>query len=215
MKSVIIAHGDLGDGKVAIRECKEANYIICADGGAEHAYSLNILPHFILGDFDSVSEKVLSYFKSRSVEIIKYPREKDYTDTEICIQKAIDLGSSEICILAGVGSRIDHNLGNIGLLHIIKRNGIRGYIASDKCYIYLCSDEIEIVGNKGDVVSIFAYDGDVKGITLKGLKYLLNDANLEFGRPLGISNEMVENKCSIKVKSGELLVIKYNINLLH
>jgi thiamine pyrophosphokinase len=212
MKAVIIANGSLVNQNSIKKEFNDADYLICADGGAQHAYKLGIIPHYIMGDLDSIDHEVLDYYTSKDVEIIRYPKDKDFTDTELCIQKAVELGCNKICLIAALGDRIDHTFGNIGLLHIIKNSGANGYIASDNCYIYLCTDELEVKGNIGDIVSVIPFKGDIEGITLKGLKYPLNNFKLEFGKPLGISNEMVEEECKIIVQEGEALVIRYSID---
>ena len=211
MKAVIIAFGNIDDKDKRFQmECKGADYVICADGGAEYAYNLNILPDFLIGDFDSLNPEILEFFKSKKIQVIKYPAEKDYTDTELCVKKALELHCSSISILAGIGDRIDHSLGNIGLLHMIYKKGSKGYILSDKSDIYLCTDKILLKGMAGDTVSLIPYSGDAVGVTTSGLKYSLNDAVVHFGSPIGISNLMTGNDCMVSIKSGEILVIKQN-----
>lgn len=210
MKGVIIAHGSLRDDRVLKEVCSSADIVICADGGAEYAFKSGIVPNYLIGDFDSIGESVFNFFCDKGVMIERYPKEKDYTDTELCVHKAIKEGCSDICILAGTGDRIDHSLGNIGLLHFIKDRGIDGRIVSDSCTIYLCRNEITLSGNIGDTISIIPFKGDVLGITTEGLKYQLHDDNIEFGSPLGISNIMIDRICRIRIKSGEILVIKQN-----
>lgn len=211
MKAVIIAFGNIDDkDKRFETECIDADYIICADGGAEYAYNSNILPDFLIGDFDSINPDILEFFKLKKIKIIKYPAEKDYTDTELCVKKALELHCSTISILAGIGDRIDHSLGNIGLLHMIYEKGSKGYILSDKSDIYLCTDKVLLKGNKGDTVSLIPYSGNAKGVTTSGLKYSLSDAVVYFGSPVGISNLMTDNICTVSIKSGEILVIKQN-----
>jgi thiamine pyrophosphokinase len=208
MKATVIAHGAPKDYKTLERECKNSDIIICADGGAEFAYRLGITPDYLIGDFDSVDEKVLEYFIDSKTEVVRYPAEKDYTDTEICVNKALEMKCDEICIFPGIGGRIDHSLGNIGLLHIIADNNAKGYIASDSSYVYLCRKEIIIQGEKGDLISVLPYKGDALGVSLYNLKYPLKDYNIAFGKPIGISNIMLTGECLIEVKEGELLVVK-------
>lgn len=212
MKSIIIAHGDKLGHEVIMDEVEKADIIICADGGAEYAYKNNIIPHYLIGDFDSIDGEIFDFYSHKGVNIIKFPVEKDYTDTEICINKAIELGCSEIGIVSGIGSRIDHSLGNIGLLHICSKRGANGYIISPNAVIYHCMDEIEIEGETGETVSIIPFNGDVNGITTEGLAYGLKEAVIKFGSPIGISNLMTDRKCKIKIKSGEILVIKQIID---
>lgn len=208
MRAAIIAYGENTDCEDLVREVKASDYIICADGGGEMAYRSGIIPNYLIGDFDSIKLEVLNFFKDKPVQIIQYPRDKDYTDTELCVYKALEIGCMEICIIAGVGSRIDHSLGNIGLLHLIVQRGGKGCIISKNSSIYLCKDYIVLEGNIGDTVSIIPFYGDAKGLKSKGLKYNLNNTDIEFGKPIGVSNEMTENRCSIEIKKGEILVIK-------
>lgn len=208
MKCVIIAHGSADSGKVIVRECRDAELIICADGGAEYAMQNSIIPNILIGDLDSIDKDVLEYFLEKNVRIEKYPVEKDYTDTEICIEKAVTLGARVICIISGVGGRIDHSLGNIFLLSNMADKGISSYIATDNEYIYLCREEIEIEGNIGDTISIIPLRAAAVGLYTSGLKYSLFNGEIPFGRALGISNEMTSENCNIRLSEGEVLVIK-------
>lgn len=45
--------------------------IYCVDGGANIAYKYGILPHYIIGDLDSIDEKILKYYENKNVNIIK------------------------------------------------------------------------------------------------------------------------------------------------
>jgi thiamine pyrophosphokinase len=117
----------------------------------------------------------------------------------------------DICIIAGVGGRIDHSLGNIGLLHLIHKNGVRGYIAASECTIYICSSEIKLEGKVGDTISIIPFMGNAEGLYSWGLKYALNNSAIEFGKPIGVSNEMIDTSCKITIAFGEILVIKQKI----
>ena len=63
MKCVIIANGDLEYTSDILRVIKDAQLIISADGGARHLRALNILPHVMIGDFDSILPKDKQFFK--------------------------------------------------------------------------------------------------------------------------------------------------------
>lgn len=210
MKALIIAHGGIDNINILKKLYPIYDFVICADGGAKYAYECGIIPNYLIGDFDSIDNKILDFYTLRNVSIERYPKNKDYTDTELCVYKAIDLGCSEICIFAGIGSRIDHSLGNIGLLHVIKSSGVKGYIITENETIYLCNDILSLKGSKGDIISIIPFYGDAKGVTTEGLLYSLNNATIKFGYPIGVSNVMTDNECKIKIASGEILVIKQN-----
>jgi thiamine pyrophosphokinase len=207
-KALIFNFGRINNSTLLQKEIQGASIILCADGGGNYAYELGIIPNLLIGDFDSIETEVLNYFIDIGVEVIRYPKEKDYTDTELCINKAIEQGCDEICILGGVGGRIDHTLANLYLLHYIYENNAKGYIVTDDFYIYLCKDFIKIEGEIGDTLSIIPIYKSAKGLYSKGLMYRLENTTIDFGRPLGISNVMIDRQCEIKVGDGEVLIFK-------
>lgn len=211
MKVCIVLNGEISNyNKLKNHILKENyDYIICADGGANHTYNMKIKPNFIIGDLDSVKEEVRIYYKNSDVKFEKFPVKKNETDTELCIYLAQKLNATNIDFLGALGGRIDHMIANINLLYYVKMQGIIPRIISDNEEIYIVdNEEIEIYGKKGDVISVIPINGDAKYVTLSNLEYPLENYNMKFYLPLGISNVMIENKCKIKVDEGSLLVIK-------
>lgn len=211
MKVCIVLNGEINNyNKLKNHLLKENyDYIICADGGANHTYNMKIKPNFIIGDLDSVKEEVRIYYKNSDVKFEKFPAKKNETDTELCIYLAQKLNATNIDFLGALGGRIDHMIANINLLYYVKMQGIIPRIISDNEEIYIVdNEEIEIYGKKGDVISVIPINGDAKYVTLSNLEYPLENYNMKFYLPLGISNVMIENKCKIKVDEGSLLVIK-------
>lgn len=211
MKSCIILNGKIQNYELIKVILKKENYdyIICADGGANHAYEMSIIPHFIIGDLDSVQKDIINYYKNCNVKFEQFPSKKNETDSELCIYLADKLKCDEVHILAGLGGRIDHTLANINLLYYIRNLGMIPKIISEKEEIYIALDEeIEIEGKLGDIISVIPIKGDASGVTLKNLEYPLNDYDMKFSLPLGISNVMIDSKCSIKVEKGSVVVIR-------
>lgn len=210
MKVCIILNGEIKDYK-SIKNIVENNYncIICADGGCNHAYNMELIPNYIIGDLDSADEKVIEFFKNYNVIFEKFPAKKNETDTELCIYLANKLGATNIDFIGALGGRVDHMLANICLLHSVKNMGIVPRIISEKEEIYIVIDEgIVIEGSTGDTLSIIPVGGNANGVTLTGLEYPLTSYDMKYGLPLGISNVMLEDKCCIKVDDGSLLIIK-------
>lgn len=210
MKAVIIAHGYFAVNSLK-KEISDADIIICSDGGSIYAKEMSIVPDIIIGDMDSISKETLDYYKSNGTKCVTYPKDKDYTDTEICIDYAIEQGADTIAIVSGIGSRIDHSLINIGLLNKIINNKKFGYIATDDAYIYLCNNRIKLNGEIGDTLSLIPLTLTVEGITTFGLKYPLKNGMIKIGQSIGVSNEFVNRVAEVEVKSGILIVIKQNI----
>ncbi len=214
MKACILLNGEV-DNLNYIKDIIDNNdyrYIICADGGAKHLYKLNIVPNYIIGDLDSLEESIINYYKNKGVDFKKFPKRKDETDAQLCIHLAKDLNALEIHLLGALGGRIDHTIANINLMYYIKELGINPIIKSKVEDIYMADSEvINIMGQKGDIISIIPAKGDVSGVTLKNLEYPLENANIKYGNPIGISNVMISNQCSIKVKNGCLIIVRNKI----
>ncbi|MCK4708359.1 MAG: thiamine pyrophosphokinase, partial [Gammaproteobacteria bacterium] len=47
--------------------------IIAADGGANKCYDIDIVPDYIIGDFDSISSEALDFFEDKNTHIIHAP----------------------------------------------------------------------------------------------------------------------------------------------
>lgn len=214
MKACILLNGEVDnlDYIKNIIDNNDYRYIICADGGAKHLYKLNIVPNYIIGDLDSLEESIINYYKNKGVDFKKFPKRKDETDAQLCIHLAKDLKVSEIHLLGALGGRIDHTIANINLMYYIKELGVNPIIKSKVEDIYMIDSEfINIMGKRGDIISIIPSKGDVSGVTLKNLEYPLENATIKYGNPIGISNVMKSNQCSIKVKNGCLIIVRNKI----
>ena len=185
--------------------------IIAVDKGLEALHKLKILPNHIVGDLDSVDNKILEYYyNSPSITFHKYIPEKDYTDTDIALKLAINLHSSNITIIGGIGSRIDHTLANIHILTSALNVNVPCEILDNNNRIYLVNNNITIEKSKiyGKFISLIPLTSSVNGVTLTGFKYPLKDYTLTIGKSLGISNEIVQDTATITLKDGILIVIE-------
>lgn len=103
----------ISGGKIDIKfleKILESNYnsIIAVDKGLEALYKLNKIPDYIVGDFDSVSKEALEFYKNKNIPINEYNSEKDFTDTELGLELAINLNPNKITIVGAIGTRFDH-----------------------------------------------------------------------------------------------------------
>ncbi len=208
MKCVIIANGDLEYTKDILYTIKNAQMIISADGGARHLRALNILPHVMIGDFDSIHPDDQIFFKEKQVKTITFSSRKNNTDTELCLSWALENKATDITLLGVTGTRLDHTLANIFLLKNLARQDIPARIINKNNEIHIVTDFIELKGRPKDFLSIIPITEKVTGITLKGLEYPLFNASLEMGSCLGVSNFFKETVASVSLKKGGLIVIK-------
>jgi len=207
MKCVIVAGGEKPQGRLPLLSLAQADYLICADSGANHLFELGFIPDLIVGDFDSVSPGVLQAYRERGCPIKTYPVEKDYTDTELAVQLALKMNPSEVDLLGQIGSRLDHSLANIFLLTAYHSENCRLRLVGPDYLAWVTGDRTVVEGDPGDYVSILPVSEVACGITMEGFKYPLLNATIPRGSTHGISNELVKNRGLISLKSGFLFVI--------
>jgi thiamine pyrophosphokinase len=210
-KILIITGGQVEDSfLLKLLEKEQFDVIIAADHGLMVADRLNIVPDFIVGDFDSVSETVLMKYRDSSTKIMTFPREKDKTDTQIGLELAMKNNASVITIIGATGSRLDHVLANIHLLLLPMQNGISAYILDTNNKIYLRNKCFAISKDKqyGNYISLLPYGDRVSDLSLRGFKYPLNHIIYSAGSSLGISNEIQEDEAWVELAEGILVVIE-------
>ena len=182
---------------------KENDMVICADGGYDYAVAMGVQPTVVLGDLDSIRKPV----KDSRIPIIKFPTDKDKTDSQLAVDYALENKCDEIILLAATGGRIDHSLANIMLLGYIHDKGAEGLILTDKSRIALLTGQTVIKRGSGDGISFVPITPTVEGLTTEGLLYNLNNKTVRQGDTLTISNEFRSHQAKVKLTKGRLLVI--------
>ena len=212
MKFLIVSGGSLNKEFVT-KVVGQGRYdrILAADSGMNALYAAAVTPDIIIGDFDSADKKILAFFQqNKEIDFCTLNPEKDDTDTEFAIRESIRRGADSITIIGGTGTRLDHVLGNISLLGIGLEEGVRMELLDAHNRICMIDHSVTLKKKEqyGNYLSLIPYNGNVTGVTLKGLKYPLHDYTMGGFNSLGISNEIVDDEASIELTSGLLLVIE-------
>jgi thiamine pyrophosphokinase len=207
----IISGGSLGaqsffQEKIARMENR---LIICCDGGARHFQYLGIKPDVIIGDMDSIDPALLASYSTQGIKIIKYPANKDFTDTELALDYALSLKPEAIFIWGALGGRIDHTLANVFLLCKGREKGIRTYLVDEYGEAFVLDKETSFSNEIGKTVSLLALSPEVTGINLTGFLYPLKEGTLIIGDSRCISNIITDACAGISVRQGKLLIIRY------
>ena len=181
---------DLNMRKINIAK-SGGNIYIAADSGLETAEKLKITPDIIIGDFDSAAPELLEkYSCSHGSGIIKYPPQKDDTDSMLCVKYAVERGFEDIVIIGGIGGRIDHTLANLALLRYIKNHGGSGIITDGFNRVSYIADGVGRVFKNYKYVSLIPVSRELRGVTLTGFLYNLENAVVRADEPYTISNEI-------------------------
>lgn len=210
---VIFANGELPDFDTARALLQTDDYLIAADGGANHLLKLGILPEIVIGDLDSIDENTLFQLTSAEVTIEQYSEDKNETDFELALQYAVEMGPSAIIIVGALGGRLDQTLANLAILTDPTLPGIEIRLDDGVEEVFFCrapadkGGQIEVRGRKGDTVSLIPWHGPVEGVTTEGLQWPLYGETLYPEKSRGISNMMLNSIASVSIQSGLLLVV--------
>lgn len=182
-----------------------ADYIIAADGGQNRAREFGLQPDCVIGDFDSTTLN-----EDFDCLYITYPAEKDLTDTEAALTHALEKGCRNVILLGGMGGRLDHTMGNIGLLDKYYSSFDHMEFIDGKNRMELLRDSDRTL--KRDVrykyFGLVSLNAEASGIDICGAKYELTGASLERASTLGVSNEFSEDTVTIRVQNGTLLIVR-------
>ena len=212
---IIFANGELPDLEKARPLLQSGDYIICADGGTRHAMALQIKPDLIIGDMDSAEKGQLQELQEAQVSMELFPHDKNETDLELAIQRAVAMNPAQIVIVAGLGGRLDQTLANIALLTDLRLSPLRH--GSEQVFdirlddgveeIFVCRDQAQVHGSSGDIVSLVPWGAPVSEVQTTNLKWPLHQETLYPDKTRGISNEMLGESAFISIGSGLLLIV--------
>ncbi len=193
---------------------KEGDLLIAADNGLSYLSQMGMLPDYCIGDFDSLSPETRPALEEvRRLDpgrVVTLPREKNDTDTLAALRFGLEKGYRRFDLYGALGGeRISHTMANLQALLFLKEKGAQGYIMDDHQMLFVIRNEKKefhksFVGR----FSMFALDPVVRGVTIRGMKYELENAELTYSFPIGCSNEIEGGRtASVSVENGTALVV--------
>lgn len=176
-------------------------FVVAADAGFEAAKSCGIEPNLVVGDFDSLG------YTPKVANVRQLPAEKDVTDMAEAVEAGLERGCTEFRLYGATGGRLDHTMANIQLAARLSKIGKDVFLFGNGFFLTVISSRsIRLNGQVGDTVSIFSLTDRAEGVTLRGLKYPLENYTLLNTVALGVSNEFAEKNAEISVSNGTLLI---------
>lgn len=212
MKKILLVLGGTLDA-LFLKTCYEKlgpQIVVAADGALKTVLEAEIPCDCGLGDFDTVSEDILSQFKKNGkTRLFAFPPQKDETDAELALQFAMKQKPDVIWIAGATGGRIDHMLGNLELLKRPLQKGIVCEIVDPQNRVRLIDGPVVLERlDDWKYVSFLSYTDKTEGIVLKGFAYTVDNFTLEKGNPRCISNEIRDEKAEVSFTKGMLYCIR-------
>jgi thiamine pyrophosphokinase len=203
LRCVIFANGKLNH----FPELHPDDLIIAADGGARHCLRLGLRPRIVIGDLDSLNDEDLRMLRANGAEIIQYSTRKDYTDLELALRHAQDLGVDEILVLGALGERWDQTVANLLLPAALAPTPIRLVDGNQEIYFLRGGETLVVHGRAGDTLSLIPLAGEAVGVSTQNLEYPLDQEDLVFGSTRGVSNVLLTDQAAVSLREGLLLCV--------
>jgi len=207
-----VAGGDAAPGDAA--RLDGADLLIAADSGAQWLEGPGIRPDLLIGDLDSIDPGLMDRLSSDGVTIERHPVDKDASDVELAVARAISDGADEVVIVGALGGgRLDHELANLLLLADGRWRGhrlqiVRGGTTAQAVH---GGETLVLSAAVGDLVTLLAIGGDAWGVRTDGLRFPLEEEALGLGRSRGLSNQVEHAPASVSLERGTLLVVETEI----
>jgi len=181
-----------------------AHPLLAADGGANHLARLGLKPTAVIGDLDSVSPDTRAWLGEECM--VDRP-DQDRTDLDKALEYAFDeLGVRNLTVLAALGGRTDHDLGNLGLLARLAMGERLIFEAADQTVLAV-DYEISLAANPGESWSFWTFDPTVR-VTVEGVRWPIENATIDAGNRPSISNEAVDDHVRINATGGSVVVCR-------
>lgn len=206
-EGLVITGGTPPAGRVSLEQ-RSAWLVVAADSGLDSARQLAITPDALVGDMDSLAdERLLEHYPN--LDVVRYPRDKDATDTELALDYAWRAGCTTTTLIGGSGGRFDHTL---ALLALFERTPCpTRWVLEDALVTVVDANasrrEYRAAADAGHLVSLFPVGGGPWRATSAGLRWTLDAVTWDRSR-VGVSNEAVGGEWLVRAESGRFLIVE-------
>lgn len=208
MRAVVVADGE--PSAADARHLADADLIVAADGGAGWLAAQQVRPHVLVGDLDSIEDRLVDALEAAGVTIERHPVEKDQSDAHLAVARAVAGGADRVTVLGALaGERLDHELSNLLMLVDPAWRSVDLRVVRGGTTVRALTGDGRLIldGVAGDTVTLLAI-GDANGVTTDGLAYPLTGETLHVGESRGLSNVIAAAPASVSLEAGALLVVE-------
>lgn len=196
LEPITLIGGSLVNKPILDRAQSLAPHLVAADGGADAALALGMMPNAVIGDFDSLSDEARLQIPGHRLHEIP---EQDSTDFDKCLRNI----SAPLIIGVGFsGARLDHQLAAYNTL--VRHPHQRCILLGSEELVFLAPPSLQLDLGQGCPVSLFPM-GAVEGIS-EGLRWPVGGLNFAPDGRVGTSNHAT-GPVTLSVTAPKMLVI--------
>jgi len=205
LRGIAFIGGEGPERQALERIAEGADILVAADSGLVLCEDAGLKPDWIIGDMDSLDDlgRLEKYPADR---VLRFPVDKDFTDTELALRfLRHEKACNEVWLAGGGGGKLDHLF---AIRSIFERD-----IPPDRWFPgkeeIRCLEEGTTLGAAlppGSVVSVFPLGSGPWKAESSGLKWPINDLLWERGSAW-ISNIATKGLFEIRAVRGRLMII--------
>ena len=195
----------------------DADYVVCADGGAATCRAAGIAPHVFCGDSDSAALEDVAWARGAVRTCVSFPAEKYATDLALALDCARHEASRRtaplsITVTCASGGRPDHALAVVGLLANLGCASAR--IVEEGYEMRIVSEAGESrwelgAGAVGKTFSAIAVAPGTR-VDEHGMQWELSDKPMDLLGDLGVSNVVVAEDAFVVCREGAVAAYLLN-----
>ena len=208
-----------GLGKVLGRHWSRFSLAVCADGGANILFDsgLDVTPHTICGDLDSIRPAVLQHYQGRGCRVVQ-EADQDSTDFDKTVREVLAMRQrgvarfDSIYAANALGGRFDQTLGNVQTLMLLQSEleGTPLYLLSEDSIVCLLpAGESELAVDSGmerGECGLVPIGEPCSRCSTSGLRWNLSGQTMRFGALVSTSNQLLPDRPSVHVTASSPLL---------
>lgn len=202
---MLVANGQVTWTGPLVRRVEHATAVFAADGGANALARIGVRPEAVIGDLDSIRAGVRRWIGEERMLVRP---DQDRTDLDKALEELLDhQGLPGLTVLGALGGRLDHAMGNLGLL-ASRAAGERLLYLDTASRTLAVTGSTALAAVPGETWSFWTFDPAVR-VSLAGVRWPVED------RPLGVltrpslSNEANADTVRIRVDGGAAVVLRW------
>ena len=177
-------------------------FVVAADAGAATALAFGFTPNVVIGDFDSLDPSTVL-----DVPRETFPRDKDATDGQLAIERALGFHPIELVLVGFLGGpRLDQALANVFLL---TRLELATVLLDEQNECILLRRAHTWNPEPTEIISLIPITESVGGVSTEGLRWPLRGETLTRGDTRGVSNEPDAQRARVEITEGLLLLTRH------
>jgi len=202
--AVLVANGAVRWTPALVELAAAGRPLVAADGGANRLAEVGLRPAAVVGDLDSIRPGVRRFVGEERV--VERP-DQDRTDLDKALEWLLDERRvPATAVLGWAGDRVDHTVGNLGLLARRALGPALRYVGDGE-ELLGCAGEVRLPAVPGETWSFWTFDPAVR-VSLAGVRWPVERAALDLpGRP-SISNLAVADAVEVRAEGGVVLVCR-------